>query len=137
MNKNGLVLHGTNLAAFERSLLMTVKPLAARLYPHVGRLVKSHGFLVHYGMQSQRSLAAHFDESDVTLNVCLGGRFTGGTLVFTDDRDRRMCEISHEIGKAVLHLGEQVHRAKPLASGRRSNLILWCSAARRKRTKAG
>ena len=39
-------------------------------------------FTVSYQLDGDRELAYHFDNSEVTLNVCLGTSFTGGELSF-------------------------------------------------------
>ena len=39
-------------------------------------------FTVSYQLDGDRELAYHFDNAEVTLNVCLGTCFTGGELSF-------------------------------------------------------
>jgi len=128
MNKYGLVLKavgGTWLCDYLLNRLVT--PLTERFYPGVGRLRKTHGFVVNYDPKKQGSLDLHEDSSAVTLNVCLGRVFTGGKLRFYDDGGEVAGSVTHKVGQAVLHLGEQQHEAAPIRSGTRSNLILWCS----------
>ena len=62
-----------------------LQPLATLLFPEwVGPSgLDSHkAFTVSYEMEGDRDLACHFDNAEVTLNVCLGTRFTGGELSF-------------------------------------------------------
>jgi hypothetical protein len=40
-------------------------------------------FVVEYGADKDKKLDWHVDDSDVTLNVCLGKEFVGGDLVFS------------------------------------------------------
>ena len=87
-----------------------------------------HAFVVEYSAK-QRSLAAHFDASAVTLNVCIGGNFDGGALVFEPE----MIAFEQKVGRAFIHRGSHVHRAKPIARGTRTNLVVW--AKRRYATK--
>ena len=41
-----------------------------------------YGFVVRYATDEDRELAEHSDTSNVTLNVCLGREFIGGSLYF-------------------------------------------------------
>ena len=59
--------------------------MASLLYPEwVGESgLDSHkAFSVSYELEGDHSLAYHFDNAEVTLNVCLGTTFTGGELCF-------------------------------------------------------
>ena len=72
----------------------------------------------------------HTDDSDVTLNVCLGQDFSGAGLTFcgdVGDADHRALShrYSHVPGRALLHLGRRRHGADTIATGRRVNLIMW------------
>jgi len=128
MNRYGALLANIGLEGLAADLLdECVAPLARRFYPDVGRMHGTHAFLVDYSMDTQRSLAPHADDSDVTLNVCLGRTFEGGDLVFSDGSQK---PLHHAVGQAVLHRGTAEHRATRLRAGHRTNLILWC---RRKR----
>ena len=59
-------------------------PIARLLYPEwVERGLDSHrAFIVKYAIGEDLDLSYHFDNAEVTLNVCLGKKFTGGTLYF-------------------------------------------------------
>jgi len=70
------------------------------------------------------------------LNLCLGTEFTDGQLYFggircsshipsTQPQQTEEIYLEHQIGTACLHLGNHRHRALPITSGRRLNLILW------------
>lgn len=76
----------------------------------------------------------HHDASEVTLNVCLGRKFTGAGLRFcgrfgSSTHRKSVCVLSHAPGRAVLHLGRQRHGADAIASGERLNLILWARSS--------
>ena len=75
-------------------------------------------------------LAAHFDNSEVTLNVCLSASAdrVGGDLVFGDGT-----AVAHRPGYAVFHRGSAVHAATELSAGSRTNLVLWCRSTRQRR----
>lgn len=66
-------------------------PLAQLLYPDwVGKGLNSHrAFVVKYNMGDDVELSYHFDNAEVTLNVCLGSDFTGGDLYFGSMRTVR------------------------------------------------
>jgi predicted 2-oxoglutarate/Fe(II)-dependent dioxygenase YbiX len=127
MNKYGQVLKDIDMGYLCDDLLNTVvNPLVRRFYPSIGKLKDTHGFIVNYDPKKQGSLDLHYDDALVTLNICLGRKFTGGKLVFHDDDGTTMATVEHKIGQAVLHLGEHQHQALKITSGQRSNIILWC-----------
>lgn len=139
MNNYGAVLDDFGFHPMLREFMVKyISPLASLLYPDVGggTLSDHHGFLVDYEMGKDESLDFHVDASEVTLNVCLGKEFEGGPLYFGGIRCR-VCqqtaplpgeevEIHHSSGTALLHRGKHRHAAKPITSGRRCNLIMWC-----------
>ena len=59
-------------------------PLSRLLYPDwVGGALDSHrAFVVKYRIGEDLDLSYHFDNAEVTLNVCLGREFEGGALYF-------------------------------------------------------
>ena len=60
-------------------------PIAKLLYPEwVGlRGLDSHrAFIVKYTIAEDVELSYHYDNAEVTLNVCLGKQFKGGDLYF-------------------------------------------------------
>jgi hypothetical protein len=95
---------------------------------------------VEYKIGKDTSLDFHVDASDVTLNVCLGKEFTGGSLFFrgircglcqeTLPRPEEEFEINHIPGRAILHRGKHRHGANPILGGERSNLIVWFNSSR-------
>lgn len=126
MNKYGSVLRGKLLVEASDLQRRFVKPLVEENFPDIDKLnPRPYAFVVDYDMKRQRKLDSHFDSSTVTLNICLGGEFTGGDLIM--HHGQRRYRIQHKIGQAIVHRGGYVHRAEPLKSGWRSNLILWCS----------
>jgi len=62
-----------------------IVPIARFLYPEYGgaSLDEHHGFIVRYKMDEDLNLDFHYDDSEVTLNLCLGRAFTGGSLFFS------------------------------------------------------
>lgn len=58
----------------------------------------------------------HYDSSEVTLNVCLGKTFTGGSLYFRGllkdpSTHNENFEFNHVSGRAILHVGK-VHNSR-------------------------
>lgn len=127
MNRYGRVLKDIGYGPLCEYLLdKLVNPLTRRFYPSFGTLRHYHGFTVSYS-NKQRSLDVHHDDSDITLNICLGGDFKGGKLVFLDDDGKSVAKLEHVVGRAVLHPGAHYHQAQNIKSGNRTNLIMWCS----------
>ncbi|XP_020216648.1 uncharacterized PKHD-type hydroxylase At1g22950 isoform X2 [Cajanus cajan] len=81
----------------------------------------------------------HVDDSEVTLNVCLGKQFSGGELFFrgvrcekhvnTGSHSEEIFDYCHVPGRAVLHRGRHRHGARATTSGHRVNLLLWCRSS--------
>lgn len=60
-----------------------VQPLAKQLFPEESQTVDDHHcFLVRYKKGEDLGLDMHEDDSEVTLNVCLGREFENATLTF-------------------------------------------------------
>ncbi|XP_031101247.1 uncharacterized PKHD-type hydroxylase At1g22950 isoform X2 [Ipomoea triloba] len=81
----------------------------------------------------------HVDDSEVTLNVCLGKQFSGGELFFrgircekhvnTETQPEESFDYAHVPGRAVLHRGRHRHGARATTAGQRINLLLWCRSS--------
>ena len=63
-------------------------PITKLLYPDCGGAsLDSHkAFVVKYKLGEDLSLAYHYDNAEVTLNVSLGKEFSDGSLYFGDMR---------------------------------------------------
>ncbi|CAH2036160.1 unnamed protein product [Thlaspi arvense] len=98
-----------------------------------------HGFVVEHGKDRDADIGFHVDDSEVTLNVCLGKEFVGGELYFRGTRCEKHVNIdatseerydySHKPGQAVIHRGRHRHGARATTSGQRVNMILWCRSS--------
>jgi hypothetical protein len=103
-----------------------------------------HAFSVRYKAGEDLSLDLHTDDSEVTLNACLGKPgFEGSGLVFCGDlgaADHRVLKTryQHAVGRCVVHKGSQRHGADEITGGERVNLIMWhrSLAFRRKKERA-
>ena len=69
--------------------------------------------------------------TDVTLNVCIGKEFGGATLTFCGSlfdngtHRKHAHTYTHQLGRAVLHLGTHRHGADSITWGERYSLIVW------------
>ncbi|KAG8661573.1 hypothetical protein MANES_01G016000v8 [Manihot esculenta] len=89
MNKYGAVLDDFGLETMLDKLMDGfVRPISKVFFPEVGgsTLDSHHGFVVEYGKDRDVDLGFHVDDSEVTLNVCLGKQFSGGELFFRGTR---------------------------------------------------
>jgi len=128
----GLYWTRLDLWVFFDCLTEYISPFATLLYPDDGgaTLDKHHAFIVQYKITEDLDLGFHFDASEVTLNVCLGKQFTGGSLYFQGllkdpSTQNEEFEFHHTPGKALFHIGKHRHGANAISSGERYNLIVW------------
>ena len=142
MNDYGLILDQVGFQpVLEELVARGVRPLASRLFAELGgaALDEHHGFVVDYEEGRDEELGFHVDDSEVTLNLCLGDAFQGAELYFRGLRCERHrqtptataedLELVHEPGVAVLHAGPHRHGVHSLFEGRRRNLIVWCRSS--------
>ncbi|XP_007906038.2 2-oxoglutarate and iron-dependent oxygenase domain-containing protein 2 [Callorhinchus milii] len=134
MNNYGVLL---NELGFDESLVTPLRevylqPIARLLYPDSGggSLDTHKAFVVKYSLNQDLELSFHYDNAEVTLNVCLGKDFSGGNLYFGDMRqvplsESECTEIEHRVGRGLLHRGQHCHGALPITHGERCNLIVW------------
>ncbi|XP_017646395.1 2-oxoglutarate and iron-dependent oxygenase domain-containing protein CP2-like isoform X1 [Gossypium arboreum] len=142
MNKFGAVLDDFGLETMLGKLMEDfIRPISKVFFSDVGgsTLDSHHGFVVEYGVNRDVELGFHVDDSEVTLNVCLGKQFSGGDLFFrgvrcdkhvnTETQSDEILDYSHVPGRAVLHRGRHRHGARATTSGHRVNLLLWCRSS--------
>ena len=146
MNNYGCVVNAMGLEGLLDALLARtgpVAPLLRLLFPAAARSVDSHhSFVVQYKLDEDVELSPHTDASHTTVNVCLGKDFEGAVLAFCGtlgEPGHRHHTLSyrHEVGRAVLHLGTRRHGARPITSGERYNLIMWCRCVAFAQSPAG
>jgi hypothetical protein len=138
MNKHGVLLDEMGMTdSFTNPLIAQfLLPLTAILFPDDGggALDNHRCFSVQYAIGEDVALSTHYDNAEVTLNVGLGGSYSGGGLEFTGDKygapgSRRSPPVVHEhqVGLAVLHRGAEMHCARAIEGdiGTRTNLIVW------------
>lgn len=133
MNNYGVILNQMGLRGMVTVMQQDyIWPISRVLFPVDGEQFDDHhSFLVRYQANEDLGLDMHTDDSDVTFNVCLGdNQFDGGTLVFcgmfgTGTHRHYTHTYQHEIGRAVLHLGDHRHGADDIKSGTHQNWIVW------------
>jgi hypothetical protein len=90
------------------------------------------------GAQRHR-LVPHTDDSEVTLNCCLGDAFEGGSVEFyglrgTPEEGRLLGKVDRpNVGTAILHSGRHLHAVSDVLSGDRYALIIWSRSWRKLR----
>ncbi|KAL1531878.1 2-oxoglutarate and iron-dependent oxygenase domain-containing protein cp2 [Salvia divinorum] len=142
MNKYGVVLDDFGMETMLEKLMVDfMRPISKVFFPEVGgsNLDTHHGFVLEYGIDRDVDLGFHVDDSEVTLNVCVGKQFSGGELFFrgvrcdkhvnTETQSEEIFDYSHVPGRAVLHRGRHRHGARATTSGKRINLVLWCRSS--------
>ena len=132
MNNYGVIVNEIGMrpmiTAFQQQYIW---PLSRVLFPKQGtQFDDHHAFIVRYQSGQDLGLDMHVDDSDVTFNVCMGDVFTGATLsfcgMFGAPNHRKLVHVyQHQVGRAILHLGNRRHGADDIQTGTRSNLIIW------------
>lgn len=135
MNHYGILLEelGFYPGLLDPLLKEYLLPMTRVLFPDAAGASLDHhrSFVVEYQMDKDRELAYHYDDAEVTLNVCIGGNFEGGELLFgkvksSKGPDLERYPVAHQVGMGLLHRGIHRHQALPIESGERYNLIMWC-----------
>ncbi|XP_027365876.1 uncharacterized PKHD-type hydroxylase At1g22950-like [Abrus precatorius] len=142
MNQFGAVLDDFGMETMlDRLMNDFISPISRVFFPEHGgsSLDSHHGFVVEYGINRDVDLGLHVDDSEVSLNICLGKQFSDGELFFrgvrcdehinSETQPEEIFGYSHVPGRAILHSGRHRHGAKPTTSGNRINLILWCRSS--------
>lgn len=97
-------------------------------------LDSQRAFTVSYEPHKDQALNLHFDNAEVTINVCLGDDFVQGSLYFGAMRtevppqrasNKSFFEYIHEPYMGVMHRGQHLHGALPIEEGRRVNMVVW------------
>ena len=112
-----------------------VVPLFKELWWGVGedRIDSLNTFTVDYHHTKDKNLDLHVDDAEITINYCLGEKFTGGDLVFEGVRclahqdlhsennyvETKPFRYKNVPGRALIHLGKHLHRAEDIESGER------------------
>ena len=69
-------------------------------------------------------MGSHIDDCDYTFDICLGGQYNGGNLVFHDKYQTKMIKVEHKIGEMIVFNRNTIHYVNPIQYGYRINMIL-------------
>ncbi len=72
----------------------------------------------------------HYDNAEITLNVCIGKHFEEGSLYFGSMRSEQLddvpfTEYKHRLTHGLIHRGQHRHGAMPITEGERYNFVMW------------
>mmetsp|Transcript_50815 Transcript_50815/g.91737 ORF Transcript_50815/g.91737 Transcript_50815/m.91737 type:complete len:477 (+) Transcript_50815:62-1492(+) len=152
---DGRRLEALGFATLCSQLTTALQPLCGELFPLLFpqggmELQRHHTFGIRYiagiGFDqpcdgSNLPLPMHEDDSLVTVNICLVDQCEGGEVLFGPTYCNQHSALGQKVpaqaltpvrskaGWAILHLGCQVHAARPLISGQRHNLVIWMRKA--------
>jgi len=118
---------------------LVVCPISRQLFQKTelegGDLDFRHGYVAGYAASPSTSsprerLVAHTDDSEVTLNVCIGDEFEGGALNFrglrgTEEAGELFGTFEPQLGTALLHAGRHFHEVAQVTTGNRYVYIMW------------
>jgi hypothetical protein len=146
MNRYGTIVNNIGMSHFMDAVQKFItRPLALLLWPssssnngnnsnkiqEANWLDSHHTFSIRYKPNEDLGLDMHTDDSEITMNVCLGKPgFQGAGLVFCGglgESNHRIFKHKyvHKVGKCVMHRGRQRHGADDITSGERVNLVMW------------
>jgi len=128
MNNYGILLNELGFDDYFMVQLRKIylEPLSCLLFPELSSNFDSHKvFTVDYAEDRDTALNFHFDNSEVTLNVCLEAYGEGGELYFGNSAEINGLVYIHQVGRAILHRGSQMHCVLPLIEGKRRNMVMW------------
>jgi hypothetical protein len=137
MNSYGLVIDELGMGPFFDVFVKDYfSPFAKIMNKGAYELDDHHTFIVEYFIGGDTNLSIHVDDSELTINLCLGVEgFTGGEVFFRGHRDKPTTyndygEYENVVGRAIVHDGRHMHGACTLKSGERYNLIIWCRSTK-------
>ena len=140
-NNHGIILDDFGFKHILESLIKKIiSPIAKHLWSGVGEdsLELGHAFTVAYSAKMDKNLSLHEDNSELTVNYCMGpDDFKGSRVKFKGVRCRAHGTVKKFIkkeeywytnvpGRAVIHMGRHYHRAENVKSGSRQNIIIFC-----------
>jgi hypothetical protein len=156
LNRKQAVLDVMGLREFQDWIHRHVlQPLAALLFPSIAAVLDyRYGYIIGYthkeavtsclpggvkttaeraivpDLLTRSALVYHTDDSEITMNVCLGTEFEGGDLIIRGLRASKgegklEATISPRPGRAIVHLGQHLHEVTEVTSGERYAFIMW------------
>jgi len=108
-----------------KAITEQITPLIRYLYPQLRTTVwEIYPKLMTYRVGKNEDWPIHTDGDIGTLNVCLGNEFEGTELRLYDSNQTSYKDYKHQIGRAVILLGNNHHSVTPLRSGTRYSLVI-------------
>jgi len=118
---------------------LVMRPLAQQLFLESEQLQDDldwrNGYIAGYSAtptsaKPRERLVTHTDDSEITMNICLGDDFEGGALEFrglrgTPEEGPLVGTYEPELGKALIHAGRHFHDVTQVTAGDRFAYILW------------
>lgn len=118
---------------------LVMRPLARELFSHSEGLQSDldwrHGYVAGYSAQPgsgkpRERLVTHTDDSEVTMNTCLGDQFKGGLLEFrglrgTPEEGQLVGTFEPQRGLGLIHAGRHFHDVTQVTAGDRFAFIIW------------
>ena len=139
MNNYGVILDDLGFRDFlDQIMEKVITPISKKLWWDMGQdsLDHHHAFTVEYAPNKDKRLEIHRDDSEVTVNYCLGTDFVGGVVRFEGMRcydhsnigpnqKTEIFEYESIPGMALIHQGRHRHLANDIVSGERYNIVIW------------
>ena len=119
---------------------LVIRPISRHLYKDtetIDDLDWRQGYVAGYSANPtaqhatpRQRLVSHTDDSEVTMNVCIGEDFEGGALQFrglrgTTDGVELMGHFQPIPGTALIHAGRHFHEVTEVTKGNRYTYIIW------------
>jgi len=103
-----------------------IAPLIKLLFPQLRESKFSvYTKLMTYELGKNEDWPAHTDGDIATLNICLGKEFEGADLrLFDKENPESFVDYKHQLGRMVVHLGNNIHSVTPVKGGIRYSLIV-------------
>lgn len=143
MNNYGAVLEEMGLQdSFDTFINDYIKYFFAIMNKNSMEIDQHYSFIVEYEEKKDTNLDFHVDDSEMTINTCLGLKFTGGGIYFNGLEGQKVSEndyeeYDHVVGRSIIHDGKHRHGALELESGHRINLINWCRSSKYRESLKG
>ena len=119
---------------------LIIQPISRHLYKDIETIEDldwRQGYVAGYSASPtaqhatpRQRLVSHTDDSEVTMNVCIGEDFEGGALQFrglrgTTDGVELMGHFQPILGTALIHAGRHFHEVTEVTKGNRYTYIIW------------
>jgi len=103
-----------------------ITPLVLSLFPQLKETkFEVYPKLMVYQLNNNEDWPIHMDGDIATINICLGKEFEGADLrIFDREGTDNFIDYKHQVGRMVIHLGDNRHSVTSLKSGTRYSMII-------------